>query len=213
MTKYVMGSLVDEGNAARAIAPDVVDDPWLFRPYSGSEEDRDAMFYLLSVAYSRTSAGRRAGADSLGRKRWLGRDGEPLQETPEERVAREARVHAFKMAHGPIWEWLLEHAEVTLAVDRERPETDVWGWLVTSGPDVLHAVGCKRSVIKAGLGEELVGQMVGDRWKRFQVLTLEMPGLCAPGRTRPPTSDQVRLSRPHTWSIDPTWLLTRMVGR
>jgi hypothetical protein len=196
---------VDEGNAAVTLAPDVEDDPWLLRPYSGSEDDEGGMMYLLGVAYTRSKAGWRAGASGAGRTR-----DESSATARDEAVTKQ---RAFLAAHTPIWRWLLENADVTLAVDKLKPDTDIWGWMVTSGDDVLHAIGCKRSVIKAGLGIELIRKLAGDRWTRHQVLTLELPNLRATQHTKVKSTDIVDLTRPYTWSLDPTWLVTRMVGR
>ncbi len=116
-------------------------------------------------------------------------------------------------AHAPIFRWLLDNADVTLAVDRERPDTDIWAWMVTSGDDVLHAVGAKRSAVKNGLAVELVRGMLGDRLTRFQIVTLELPNLRAPRHSNLKSTDIVDITRPYAWCLDPTWLVTRMVGR
>jgi hypothetical protein len=205
---------VTQGSAAEVLPQDVGgDDPWLFRPYSGSDDDEGGMMYLLGVSYTRSKAGWRAGADGAGRTHGIGRDGKREPLTQEQRTLATAKQQAFIAAHTPIWRWLLENADVTMAVDREKPDTDIWGWMVTSGDDVLHAIGCKRSVIKAGLGVELIRALAGDRWTRHQVLTLELPNLRATQHTKVKSSDIVDLTRPYTWSLDPTWLVTRMVGR
>lgn len=182
--------------------PEATADDWVFRPYD-ADLDESGMMYLLGVAYTRTKAGWRAGASGAGRTREANAD-------DRESVAKQ---QAFLAAHAPIWRWLLENADVTLAVDPQNPETDIWGWMIASGPDVLHALGCKRSVVKAGLGPELVRALAADRWHRHQVLTLEMPNLRSSVHSKFKSLDIVDLVRPHEWSLDSTWLLTRMVNR
>jgi hypothetical protein len=71
----------------------------------------------------------------------------------------------------------------------------------------VHAVGCKRSVIEAGLAVDVVTDLLGDRLKRHQVCSLELPQM----RTR--GGEAIGLDRPSSWSLDPTWLLTRMLSR
>lgn len=198
---------MDEGNAAIDLTPRVVedDDGYDLRPYNGSEADESGLMYLLGVSYTRTKAGWRAGASGAGRTR--------TETDQHERADVVAKQQAFLAAHAPIWRWLLEHADVTLAVDRESPDTDIWGWMVTSGPSVLHAIGCKRSVVKAGLGPEVIRKLAGERWSTHQVLTLELPNLRSSAGSKFKSLDVVDLCRPYEWSIDPTWLITRMLNR
>ena len=172
------------------------DSPWLLRPYS-AERDESALMYMLGVGYTRSRAGQRAGASRAGGST-----------TPAERagaprdVASRDREMAFLSAHRPVWLWLLEHADLTIACDPEAPHI-IWAWLVTSG-DVVHAVGCKRSLIEAGLSVDVVRDMLGVRLRGHQVCSLELPQM----RTRGP--EAIGLDRPREWSMDPTWLLTRM---
>ncbi len=192
---------MDAGSLAIDLTPSE-DDPWLFRSYSGSQADEDGMMYLLGVGYTRSLAGWQAGVSGAGR------------ETDANAPGKEtSAIKAFLAVHAPIWKWLLEHADVMLAVDRERPDTDIWGWLITSGPNVIHAIGAKRSVIKAGLGEELILKLAGDRWEQPQIMTLELPGIRRPGHTKPKSTNVVNLVKPRGWGLDPTWLVTRMVSR
>ena len=172
---------------------------WAVRPYHA--DDEGALVYLLGVSYTRSRAGHRAGAHGAGRS--------GVGETPD----RDAydRQRAFLDAHLPIWRWLLAHADVTLVVDPED-RSIIWGWLVTSGETVVHALGCKRSLIKAGLAQDLILALAGDRWRAHQVVTLELPQLRR-NRAGWRSTDLVDLDRPREWSMDPTWLTTRMVGR
>lgn len=200
---------MDEGNAAIALEPSADEAGWVLRPYD-AERDESGLMYFLGIAYTRTKAGWRAGASGAGRS-----DADRAQRVgmrgdgEEESLKRQA----FLAAHAPIWRWLLENAEVTLAVDAANPGTDIWGWMVTSGPSVLHALGCKRSIVKAGLGPELLRDLAGERWNTHQVLTLEMPNLRPSAGSKYKSLDVVDLCRPYEWSLDPTWLVTRMVGR
>lgn len=152
--------------------------------------------YMLGTSYKRTRAGRRAGAFKVG-------DDEPGPDP----VAK-AREQAFLEAHKPVWLWLLKNAEVSLLVDPEDPQI-IYAWMLTSGPDVLHAVGCKRSFCERKPGElppsvDLVSAILEGRLRRHQVLTLELPQLRVRG------SGTIGLDRPQEWSLDPTWLVTRM---
>jgi hypothetical protein len=173
--------------------------PWLVRGYD-ADRDESALMYMLGVGYTRSRAGVRAGASRAGGST-----------TPAERVggakdpsARDKEL-AFLAAHRAVWLWLLEHADISLAVDPEASHI-IWAWLLTSG-DVVHAVGCKRSLIEAGLSVDVVSDMLGDRLKRHQVCSLELPQM----RTR--GGEAIGIDRPQMWSLDPTWLLVRMVGR
>jgi hypothetical protein len=189
-------------SAAEAIEP--IDTPWLLRGYEPTRErpydDESALMYMLGVGYTRSRAGQRAGASRAGGST-----------TREERAGGTKDPHAkdremaFLAVHRPIWLWLLENADVQLAVDPEAPHI-IWAWLVTTG-DVVHAVGCKRSLIEAGLSVDVITDLLGDRLKKHQVCSLELPQM----RTR--GGEAIGLDRPAQWSLDPTWLLTRMVGR
>ena len=169
-------------------------EPWLIRPYMPESADDEALYYMLGIAYSRSRAGRRAGACGAGRKV----SGPPSVEDI-------AKQKAFMAVHRPIWTWLLAHADVSLVVDPEAPHI-IWAWLVTTD-DVVHAVGCKRSIVEAGFSQDIVRELLGDRLTRHQVCSLELPQM----RTRGDSA--IGLDRPQTWSLDPTWLLTRMHGR
>lgn len=181
------------------------DRDWVLRPFN-RETDEDGLYYCLGVAYSRSGAGRRAGATRAG---WRSSD----EVTPVPEAETIAKQRAFLEAHRPVWNWLLENAEVTLAVDRKCPDDSIWGWLVTSGADVLHALGVKRDMIKAGFGEEIARDLLGDRMQRFQVTTLELPQLRANRVGWKPSSEAIGFDRPKVWGLDPTWLLTRMCVR
>lgn len=180
-------------SAAEALATQP-DSPWLIRPYEAESADDEALYYMLGITYARSRAGLRAGAHRVGRP-----------DQPDQDAI--ARQRAFLAVHRPIWSWLLEHADVQLAVDPGAPHI-VWAWLVTSGDDVVHAVGAKRTAIEGGIAQDIVRDLLGDRLRRHQVCSLELPQM----RTRG-SSDALGIDRPREWSLDPTWLLTRMVGR
>jgi hypothetical protein len=171
--------------------------PWVLRPFGEDPRDEEAMHYLLGVAYTRSRAGQRAGASRAGR-----RGDEPNGEMV-------IKQRAFLAAMSPVWSWLLDNATVTLAVDPEQRHI-VWGWAITSEPNVVHAVGVKRSVIDdAGpdVAQDLVRDLLGHRLDKHQVLTLELPQMRVRGDAA------IGIDRPREWSLDPVWLLTRMVGR
>jgi hypothetical protein len=172
---------------------------WLTRPLM--ESDVPALHYLLGVSYTRTKAGRRAGVDGAGDTGPGGRNTHP------DVVARQK---AFLHSLSPVWAWLLDNADVTLIADPEEPAI-IWGWLITSG-EVIHAVGCKRSFCERIDGDlpisvDLVTEMLGDRLERHQVCSLELPQMRSRG------SGTIGIDRPREWSMDPTFLLMRMVSR
>src|SRR5678816_3539394 len=113
-----------------ACAVSVAGDRWTVRGYEPS--DRDGMRSLLSFAYTRSRAGYRAGASRQGVKA-----GPPTDDDYEKR-------RAFIDSHEPIWDWLLQHADVSMVVDSASPQI-IWAWAVISEPNIVHAVGCKTS--------------------------------------------------------------------
>ncbi len=176
--------------------------PWLRREYR--PEDKGPLLYLLGVSYCRSRAGARAGASRSGGSR---EEFEGPPSGPNYDIVAQQR--AFMEAHRPIWLWLLENADVELVVDPVEQDT-IFGWMATSGPTVLHTVGCKRNFCEREPGElpvsvDLVTELLGERMQRHQVCTLETPQL------RPRGSGSIGIERPRLWSLDPTWLLTRMV--
>lgn len=102
--------------------------------------------------------------------------------------------------HQPIVEALLSVGDVRVVCDPERSTYEgsnaavIWGWSCVSD-DAVHWVGIKRSVAKAGLGEDIVRDLLGDRLSKSQ-------------RT---TFDQVDLEKadliPSEWRRDREWLL------
>lgn len=187
--------------AATTLTVAVDDSPWLIRPYDPDTDD--GLMGLVAVAYTRSRAGMRAGASRAGRPPRKNPDG--TREVLNEDMVLKQR--AFMAAHKVVWDWLLEHADVQIAVDREAPHI-IWAWLITSG-NVIHAVGCKRSLIEAGIAKDVVRDILGDRLRQHQVCSLELPQMA----TYSNKTEAIGIDRPANWSMDPTWLLTRMVGR
>lgn len=174
------------------------DSPWLIRNYL---EEVDDLEYLLSVGYTRSKAGLRAGASGAGKKAEGG-------VVDHEAVAKQK---AFMRAHGPIWEWLLKHADVRLACDPEHPEI-AYAWTITSEPNIIHVVGAKYDAVKAGFAREMIEELLGERLTTPQVVTLELPQ-CPGERPSGTLPSGAIMQRPARWYTDPTWLLTRMVTR
>lgn len=169
-----------------------------------TDADRDPLLYMLGVSYCRSRAGQRAGACRSGGSRE--EEEGPPRGPNYDAIAKQK---AFMEAHRPVWLWLLEHADVELVVDPGEQHI-LWGWLISSGPTVIHTVGCKRSLTERDAGElpvsvDLVTALLGERMKKHQVCTLEIPQL------RPRGSGSIGLERPREWSLDPTWLVSRMV--
>jgi hypothetical protein len=183
--------------SAAVALPD--ESPWLIRPYDPAT-DEDGMMYMLGVGYARSRAGVRAGASQAGGSRTKAeRDAGVKDISPNTRDAQ----RAFMLTHRFIFAWLLQNADVLVAVDREKPTDRIWAWLVTTG-DVIHAVGCKRSLIAEKLSADIIRDLLGVRLAKHQVCSLELPQM----RTR--GAEAIGIDRPSSWSMDPTWLLTRI---
>lgn len=177
--------------------PDRQDSPWVQRAYVPETDD---LLYLLSISYSRSKAGQRAGAHGAGKRSTGVVDRDAV-----------ARQQSFMRAHEPIWRWLLEHADVRVVSDPDDLSI-VYAWAITSEPNIVHVVGAKYDTIKAGFAAEMVTELLADRLTTPQVVTLELPQL--PGE-RPSGSlpSGAIMQRPARWYTDPSWLLTRMVSR
>lgn len=165
--------------------------PWLLRPYD-ARLDEDGLLHFLGTGYFWSNAGRRAGVDR-----------KPL--TAED----ELRRREFLSLYEPMWRWLLVNAEVTVAVDPEHPDTSIWGWLVTSGETVVHAIGCKTDIVDVGLARDIVLDLLGPRWRTFQLTTLELPQLRSQPENKPKIRNIFGFDRPSKWALDPSWLAVR----
>ncbi len=88
----------------------------------------------------------------------------------------------FWKIHQPIVEALMRSGETRLACDPQRSTHEpgspavVWAWACCSG-DAVHWVCVKRSVVRAGLGEDIVRDLLGDRLTREQRTTFELVDL------------------------------------
>ena len=126
--------------------------------------------------------------------------------------AKKEQRDKFIERHKPVWRWLLEHADVTVAVDELAPDTSIWAWLVTSEPNYVHAIGAKRSVIEAGLAVDVVSELLGQRLTREQAITLELPQLRAQRPGWRPSNEFIGLDRPKLWYFDPGFLPSQILA-
>lgn len=189
--------------AAVTLAPLTLESPWLVRPYDpelehDGQREEDGLMYFLGIGYTRTRAGERAAAAHAGGSHSVE---DRASGTKKDQATIDAE-RAFIDAHRFIWAWTLANADVSVAVDREKPWR-IWAWLAATG-NVIHAVGCKRSLITEKLSVEVVTELLGDRLRKHQVCSLELPQMRTRGR------EAIGIDRPHSWSMDPTWLLTRI---
>lgn len=164
---------------------------WTVRPYVAEDEGCVVSMWLKSYAHAREVA-----ETGLAR---ASEDGHPDE------------IRFWKI-HQPIVMGLLGESEVLVACDPERSTYEpgapavIWAWACVSG-DTVHWVAVKRSAAKAGLGEDLVRALLGDRLEREQRTTFEMPDLA-----------RLRLI-PKAWKRDRGWLSalrslsTRMLDR
>lgn len=176
-----------------------IESPWVIRPYDPNL-DEGGLMYVLGVGYTRSRAGKRVNAHRAGGSRTKAdRDAGVKDYDASELDAQ----RAFMEAHRFIFAWLLRNADVSLAVDREKPDARVWAWLVTTG-DVIHAVGCKRALCTEKLSTDIVRDLLGERLTKHQVCSLELPQMGTRG------AEAIGIDRPYSWSLDPTWLATRI---
>lgn len=90
-------------------------------------------------------------------------------------------IRAWKILQ-PIVTCLVRQAEVIVACDPERSTYEpglpavIWGWAVTEA-ETVHGVGIKRSVVRAGLGEDLARDLLGERLTTPQRTTFELVDL------------------------------------
>lgn len=151
---------------------------WLLRPFEADDEDCVVSTWLKGFAHSREVS--ESGLDKAH-----------VDGSEDER--------RYWKIHQPIVTALVGSCDVVVACDPERVHSVpgspavIWGWACTDG-DTVHWVCVKRSAVKAGLGEDIVRDLLGDRLTRVQ-------------RT---TFDLVDLSRmkliPPSWKRDRGWL-------
>lgn len=91
---------------------------------------------------------------------------------------------AYWAQHQPLVTALLRSADVLVACDPERASygpgevSVIWGWAVTSG-DIVYGVGIKRSVARAGLGEEIARALLGSALLEPRRTVLDLVDLAA----------------------------------
>ncbi len=140
---------------------------WLKRPYGSHKDDEDGVIYQWIRSYAHSSYGMHQGAHK--------------RHTPE--------AFRFWEQHRPFILALMRSSEITLACDAGA-EHVIWGWLATQG-DTVHYCFVKRSVVKAGLGLEIVKDLLGERLTKQTPYTMELvemrrvPGLYIPRQWYP----------------------------
>lgn len=153
-------------------------EPWIVRDYVPEDEACVVSTWLKGYAHARevSDAGlREAGVDGS---------------------ADEIR---FWRIHQPIVTALLPASQIRVVCDPNRATYEdgqlavIWAWACFDD-DSVHWVMVKRSAIKAGLGEELVRALLGDRLEREQRTTFELVDMA-----------RLRLI-PKAWRRDRGWL-------
>lgn len=151
---------------------------WVIRSYEPDDEACCASMWLKGYAHSDDV--REAGyADAA------------VDASPDE--------VAYWRTYQPIVTGLLRSADVRVACDPERVHAEpgrpavIWAWAAMSD-DQVHWVGVKRQATKAGLGEDLVRDLLGDRLERPMRTTFDLVDLW-----------KLRLI-PKNWQRDRRWL-------
>ena len=153
-------------------------EPWIVRDYVPEDEACVVATWLKGYAHAREVADtglRDAGVDG----------------SPDE--------IRFWRIHQPIVTALLGSARIRVVCDPQRSTYDdghpavIWAWACVDD-DSVHWVMVKRSAIKAGLGEDLVRALLGDRLEREQRTTFELVDVA-----------RLRLI-PKAWKRDRGWL-------
>ncbi len=170
---------------------------WVKRKFIAAE-DENALVALWCGSYMRSLEGIARGAHlEHGRG-------------AEERSTPAVREAARKMwaEQAPLVEVLLASTDVEVICDPARSVTTpegpavIWGFAATTG-DVIHFVCVKRDAVKAGIGPDIVRDLLGTRLERPCTFTHELvemrTGACG-----------VRL--PRSWGWDSLWLPRRLVG-
>lgn len=153
--------------------------PWVIRPFEADDENCCVSMWLKSYAHAREVS------DAGFRKASVDGSDDELR---------------YWSTHQPIVSALLGSSEVRVACDPARVATGddggpsvIWAWACV-GPDSVHWVGVKRSVVRAGLGEDIVHNLLGDRIDREQTVTFELTDLKRIGL------------HPEKWRRDRGWL-------
>lgn len=158
--------------------------PWVKRAAVPADEDALVYLWLKSWAHSAYGIARGAHKDA----------------TQDERD--------YWADEAPLVEALLRNATVEVVCDPERADYSdgqravLWAFACTTG-DVVHWVGVKRSAVKAGIGADVVRDLLGDRLDKACGYTRELvelrTGACG-----------VRL--PRAWYLDATYVGRSFVG-
>ena len=164
-------------------------------------EDEDALVYLWTASYCRGREGEERGAHVRQ---------VPVRESTSSAYVRE-RTRELWAEQAPLVEKLLAAPWTVTEVvcDPERVYAGangpavVWGFACTSG-DVIHHVGVKRDVVKAGFGPDIVRDLLGSRLERPCTFTHELVEM----RTG---SCGVRLPASWGWEWN-LWLPRRLAG-
>lgn len=107
---------------------------------------------------------------------------------------------SFKARHAPILNWLLATQDCQLCVDPQMPDA-INAFVILGEPNVIHTMFVKRDLQKLGLARPMVEDLLGDRLRSQQVVTMDLPQVSAIlGHSWPPN-----------WQLDPTWIVTRMI--
>jgi hypothetical protein len=181
---------------AETIDAQPVTPEWVKRP--AEPEDEDALVYLWCESYTRGQEGIERGAHlPHGR-------GDTSKASPEVRAAK----REMWAEQAPLVEVLLRSADVEVVCDPERARASeagpavLWGFACTSG-DVVHYVCVKRNAVKAGLGPDIVRDLLGSRLQRPCWFTHELVEM---------RLEKSGVSLPRAWGWDSLWLPRRLVG-
>lgn len=170
---------------------------WKKRAYL-PEEDETALVSLWCTSYLRSAEGVARGA-YIPTKR-------ADEQSRDERVR--SAVRAMWAEQAPLVEVLLRTTDVTVVCDPDRVRTTdagpavIWGFAATSG-DVVHYVCVKRSTVQAGLGPDIVRDLLGDRLDRKCRYTHELVEM---------VSGQCGVRLPAEWRWDRMWLGRHLAG-
>lgn len=171
---------------------------WIKRPYLPAE-DEDALVFLWCTSYMRSHEGVARGA-------YLERSGggDESRGSPTVRAA----VCELWAEQAPLVTMLLANSDVEVVCDPERSRTSaagpavIWGFACTSG-DVVHYVLVKRNAVKAGLGPDIVRDLLGDRLERPCRFTHELVEM---------RSGACGVKLPRSWGWDSLFLARRLAG-
>lgn len=150
---------------------------WVIRPYLPQDEACTVSMWLKAYAHARE-----------------------VKETGLEKASEDGHPDEIRYwkIHQPIVMGILGESEIVVACDPERASYDqgpsvIWAWACISG-ETVHWVGVKRNVTQAGLGADIVRDLLGDRMEREQRTTFEMVDM-----------SRLRLI-PKQWRRDRGWL-------